>query len=777
MLAAELVTSTLNTSPLESLLQQLLSAVSSTQSDLHSLSIKHDSQVQFTLSEFQLLKSAHSADQTRLKDNEEIKKALTKIDVWSDRFTALETKYFTLAEEVYTRLEDIQKELNVKFIDAESESERTAKVLRRELRTHIQDYEENIDQIRLNLEEIAEFSHNQKFPSLLEGNREKIEGKTGHFDRATSYKDPISSQTEIKFPSITIEKAPEAVFPATSEALSVLQETDSGLSQLITLLENRLAVVERKLDMRLPRKSTLRMQNTGEDGVTPQIQGLGAVEERLKTLEMKPEPEKVDLGPLMLRVTALENARKRVEPPSRPVPKDTLGEVNPPDFMSRTEITAKLLEFQSQLDQKLSSVSLQSPGKSAFEAEIRSVVESLREELNSVKRKIVELHRPQIQMGVTPKASERATAQSVVQTPEKQIQGKLSSALFNWDTTSTLEPRVTALSKEIEKLHGLLDTKVKEIEEIDQHVERTERLVQSHIDRLQLDFERKFATLEEILDRPAGDAEATKNLASLRGVISKLQKEFKTLASTVTGIQVPAPTATSDGDTVTKPVLAILQRQEGQIRSLEAGLRQVSKEMETLAPSLRRQLESADADRIYDMEKLKENVDMVLGKIKDGARLNKRDFDYIKDMYDKIDQKADKADLPQKVDRLELQKAYVKLAKKLEEYREEAQKKEVVTVQPQGKEEAAGTFRRIDVGCLSCGQEVAGETETRNITPGTCHGLPRYGHGFSKLLPMLTDLLTPSHRRTHSDFRQTCSTDRMRPTYSRAPTSNRTPLI
>jgi hypothetical protein len=76
LLAEELVTSTLNSAPLDGLLQQLLSLLSSTQADLRSLSTKHDSASQATWLELQKLKNAQEAVQARLKESEDIKRAL-----------------------------------------------------------------------------------------------------------------------------------------------------------------------------------------------------------------------------------------------------------------------------------------------------------------------------------------------------------------------------------------------------------------------------------------------------------------------------------------------------------------------------------------------------------------------------------------------------------------------------------------------------------------------------------------------------------------------------
>lgn len=78
LLSAELVTSTVNTSPLEGLIQQLFSFLSSTQTDLHSLTAKHESASQATWLELQRLTTAQEAMQTRLKESEEIKRALVR---------------------------------------------------------------------------------------------------------------------------------------------------------------------------------------------------------------------------------------------------------------------------------------------------------------------------------------------------------------------------------------------------------------------------------------------------------------------------------------------------------------------------------------------------------------------------------------------------------------------------------------------------------------------------------------------------------------------------
>lgn len=85
LLRDELVTSTLNSAPLDVLLQQLLSLLSSTQADLRSLSSKHDSDSQATWLELQKLKNAQEAAQTRPKENEDIKRALVSTTLDSNR--------------------------------------------------------------------------------------------------------------------------------------------------------------------------------------------------------------------------------------------------------------------------------------------------------------------------------------------------------------------------------------------------------------------------------------------------------------------------------------------------------------------------------------------------------------------------------------------------------------------------------------------------------------------------------------------------------------------
>ena len=76
LLTDELVTSTLNSAPLDGLLQQLFSLLSTTQADLRSLSTKHDSASQATWLELQKLQNAQEAIQARFKESEDIKRAL-----------------------------------------------------------------------------------------------------------------------------------------------------------------------------------------------------------------------------------------------------------------------------------------------------------------------------------------------------------------------------------------------------------------------------------------------------------------------------------------------------------------------------------------------------------------------------------------------------------------------------------------------------------------------------------------------------------------------------
>lgn len=701
---------------------------------------------------------------------------------------------------MYKRLEDIQKDLNVKSISAESESERLFQQLRRELRVHVADYEETIDQLRLDVHTLS-----------ISDSRPQVTAF------APSFKEPISPPKDPTLPptiSIEREKEPPAV---TIKEVVLTPAEDNPLPQVLRVLESRVSVLERKTETRLPRKSTFIAQEvkaTAEDHLSLQLpalfSSLSSLEARFTALEALPRPVPVDLSPLLLRLTTLENARKRIEPPARQTPlnfpprkeafspkkailtvnKDTSPvnkdissvnkEVSPAyrdtpttipgnigvDVMGREEIEERLSELEARLEEAWLP---KPPDLTEVETDLRTTkaaISMMREELDFLSQTVATLRKSE------PRFSHSLSPPS----PDKAV-GKTGNVFFNQaaDTVLSLEARQITLSKEVEKMHSVLEGKMREMGETEQHVERTERLLQSTIERMHADMERKISALEEVLDRPADDSEATKNLSALRGVISKLQRDFKSLSATVSSLQSLPTTPTPSLDfEPPKQFLSVLQRQEGQIRSLEAGLRQLTKELESLTPSLKRQIESASAGRVAEMERLKESVEGVLGKVMEGGRLNRRDYELVKDLYDRVDQKADRTELPTKVDRVELQKAYAVLSKKLEVYREEA-KKHVEVVLPV-REEAAGTFKRLDVGCLSCGQEIKGEIEGRNATPGPVLGLPRYGHGFSKLLPMLNDLVTPLHKRGHSELQQICSTDRLRRAGSRLQSSNRTPL-
>lgn len=703
----------------------------------------------------------------------------------------LETKYFNLAEEVYKRLEDIQKDLNVKHVDAESESERLFQSLRKDLKTHIADYEETIDQLRLDVHILSEASSAPQTST-----------------RTSPYKEPISppnasiTVTPISITVTPVETNKELPMISAREIVPAPPEDNQGLQQVLRILENRLAVVERRTEVRLPRKSTtLRagVQESAEDLITPQLNSISASlasqNTRISALESSPPPV-IDLGPLLIRLTTLENARKRIEPPTRLVSRPSLpfnsltfpSKRDAPDLskvilpvskeatetgaanrgvdaVGREEIDDKLCELESRFEEELALLP-KPPDLAPIEAELRTnhlTMLAIREEVDFLSQAVATLRKSEQRRPSHLPGQLHSLPQPA---PDKAV-----GRAYAGDTL--LEARLNSLSKDVEKLHSVLEGKVREMEETEQHVERTERLYQSMIERLHADTERKITALEEILDKPADDAEATKNLSALRGVISKLQRDFKSLSTTVSSLQSLPSTPTQDFEPP-RQLASVIQRQEGQIRSLEAGLRQLTKEIEVLAPTLKRQIESASASRIAEMEQLKDNVEGILGKVMDGARLNRRDFELVKDLYERVDQKADKAELPTKVDRVELQKAYAALTKKLEVYREEA-KKQVEIVQPV-REEAAGTFKRLDIGCLSCGQEVKGEIESRNVTPGPVSGLQRYGHGFSRLLPMLNDLITPLHKRGQSEMQQFCSTDRLRRAGSRMQHSSRTPL-
>ena len=307
------------------------------------------------------------------------------------------------------------------------------------------------------------------------------------------------------------------------------------------------------------------------------------------------------------------------------------------------------------------------------------------------------------------------------------------------------EVQLNGMRHDLDKLKLEMSSRDRELDEVNQHFERLENLFQGSLERIQIEMNQKMEGVMELLDRPADHPDATKNLTALRGVILKLQKEIRDLAlsnqkplASDTPLENPSPSKTA---------FTHIHKLEGQMKGLEVRFVQVSADLESMQQWIKRSAESQGAARLAEMESFRSEIETVLSKVMDGVKLNKRDFENLSELYEKLDLKGDKSELAQKVDKGELRKAYAKLQARIDSFREEV-KRLAEPSPPAVLEEAAASTRRLETGCLSCGQGVPSMETERDWKHATAQfpsrsSMGKFGHGFSKLLPMLEGIVSP----------------------------------
>jgi hypothetical protein len=184
-------------------------------------------------------------------------------------------------------------------------------------------------------------------------------------------------------------------------------------------------------------------------------------------------------------------------------------------------------------------------------------------------------------------------------------------------------------------------------------------------------------------------------------------------------------------------------------------------------------MESQAAIRLGELEDFRFELSSMMKKVSDGVKLSQRDVERVNELYEKLELKGDKAEIALKVDKTDLKRAYGNLSKRIDQFKDDLKRTAEARLSPV-HEDAAVTTKKIDLECLSCGQEVASADNQREGRPMSRYPdrrLNRFGHGFSKLLPILNNLtLNLNHRRVRSDA---VSRDQVRPLRLRTNESER----
>lgn len=220
-----------------------------------------------------------------------------------------------------------------------------------------------------------------------------------------------------------------------------------------------------------------------------------------------------------------------------------------------------------------------------------------------------------------------------------------------------------------------------------------------------------------------------------------------------------------------KQISVVLQKHEHNFKQLRSHLSKLAYDLEQSQLAFKKQNEINLSNSLRQLEELKSSVSDVMLKLREGNRLSQSDLNKITELYTLVENKGDKEDITNKVDRQELKKAHRFLTKRIESLHKELKKAEEMRLTTQSQDDPA-LFRKKqhEFECISCGQEIKEHKDSSSIKrewrptnkfPGSTIKL---GPGFSRVLPVISpsiqrdsspkaliDILSPRNQDSEAD--------------------------
>jgi hypothetical protein len=220
-----------------------------------------------------------------------------------------------------------------------------------------------------------------------------------------------------------------------------------------------------------------------------------------------------------------------------------------------------------------------------------------------------------------------------------------------------------------------------------------------------------------------------------------------------------------------KQISVVLQKHEQNFKQLRSHLSKLAYDLEQSQLAFKKQNEINLSNSLRQLEELKSSVSDVMLKLREGNRLSQSDLNKITELYTLVENKGDKEDITNKVDKQELKKAYRFLTKRIESLHKELKKAEEMRLTSQSQDDPA-LFRKKqhEFECISCGQEIKEHKDSSSVKrewrpsnkfPGSTIKL---GPGFSRVLPVISpsiqrdsspkallDILSPRNQDSETD--------------------------
>lgn len=189
----------------------------------------------------------------------------------------------------------------------------------------------------------------------------------------------------------------------------------------------------------------------------------------------------------------------------------------------------------------------------------------------------------------------------------------------------------------------------------------------------------------------------------------------------------------------------VLQKHDSLFKQVRNQMAKLAYDLEQSQNAFKKQNEINISNNLHQLEELKHSISDVMLKLREGSRLSQSDLNKLSELYTLVENKGDKQEITNKVDKQDLKKAYRFLTKRIELLHKELIKSEETRLVNQSHDDPALFRKKLrDFECLSCGQEVKEHkeqlTSKREWRPnGKFPGHTiKIGPGFSRVLPVLS---------------------------------------
>ncbi|CAG9310563.1 unnamed protein product [Blepharisma stoltei] len=318
---------------------------------------------------------------------------------------------------------------------------------------------------------------------------------------------------------------------------------------------------------------------------------------------------------------------------------------------------------------------------------------------------------------------------------------------------SEFQSRLNGFWKDTQIVHEIIETIKSQIEESAHSLKEENKLLSSSIEdiskSIDIKLTEKLTEVKELIPQvqvTKEKPEQTESDTVLRSMIFSLRNELTKLRSSIEQIEHKRMVEESIFEENASTVFVENFGTKDENNNLKGILKLHDNAIRNLALKIMpgSQMPSQQNQEITNvlqyLEDLKSQIKEVINKQEHTKSFTSKDFELLNEIYQNLENKSNKSELIQKVDRNELRRIYQLLKKRIDELSEQLKKSDQMQALLSTQEEPYFMKKKYDFGCASCGQVFSPQSDTQMTQqtwykPGTRNGT--FMPGFSNILSSL----------------------------------------